>query len=113
MAKSKPLPPIERLQEVFIVDDDGRLYWSDAMHPSIAGKEIKTKSVYGYIQVRLDGKTYRAHRIIWALVHKKDPGEFLIDHINGDKTDNRPSNLRLCNNGQNQLNSKTPANNST
>lgn len=113
MAKSKPLPPIEQLREVFTVDDEGRLYWKITTRGTVAGREIKTKSVYGYIQVRLNGKTYRVHRIVWALIHGEDPGEFLIDHINGDRTDNRPSNLRLCNGGQNQLNSKIPLNNTS
>jgi len=113
MAKSKSLPPIEQLQEVFTVDGEGRLYWKETAHRSVAGKEIKTRSLAGYLQVRLQGQSYRVHRIVWALVHGQDPKEFLIDHINGDKVDNRPSNLRLCNDGQNQLNSKIPLNNTS
>ena len=113
MAKSKSLPPIERLREIFTVDDEGRLYWRETARRDVLGKQIQTKSIYGYLQVRFNGKTYRVHRIVWALVHGEDPKDFLIDHINGDKTDNRSSNLRLCNGGQNQLNSKIPLNNTS
>lgn len=113
MAKSKPLPPLDQLQELFTVDDEGRLYWKKPKRKKFIGKEVRTKSIYGYLQAGINGKTYRVHRIVWALVHGEDPGEFLIDHINGDKIDNRPSNLRLCNDGQNQLNSKIPSNNTT
>ena len=113
MAKSKHLPPIERLREVFTADDEGRLYWRDNAHRAVAGKEIKTKNSCGYLQVRFQRKNYQVHRIVWALIHGTDPSKFMIDHINGDKTDNHPLNMRLCNGGQNQLNSKIPLSNTS
>jgi hypothetical protein len=46
----------------------------------------------GYLACTIFGRTYLAHRVIWALVHDEWPES--IDHINGDKTDNRLVNLR-------------------
>jgi hypothetical protein len=107
MTKFKPLPPLERLQEVFRVDEEGRLFWKKkTAQCTVVGKEITRKNAAGYINVQLDKKAYRVHRIVWALVHNEDPGEKEVDHINGDRADNRPSNLRLCSRRQNRLNTK-------
>lgn len=58
----------------------------------------------GYIYISLGGERYLLHRIIWKAVTNKDPdGE--IDHINGDRADNRAKNLRCIShqdNGKNQ-----------
>lgn len=46
------------------------------------------------------------HRIIWAILKQEDPLGFTIDHINGDRLDNRIENLRKATNAQNTCNQK-------
>ncbi len=60
----------------------------------------------GYQTVFIDGKSYQAHRFIWMLVYGEDPGKNDIDHINGDKQDNRLCNLRLATRSQNVTNKR-------
>ena len=62
----------------------------------------------GYIRVRTNGKEYRAHRIIWEMFNGPIPEGLLIDHIDGDKLNNRIDNLRIATRRQNRANSRAP-----
>lgn len=55
-----------------------------------------SKDKDGYLTLKIKGKRFKAHRIIWLLVYREWP-ESELDHINRDRTDNRIENLRLAN----------------
>jgi len=48
------------------------------------------------------GKTLYCHRIAWMLQHGYIPDGKVVDHINGDKKDNRLCNLRLLSASENK-----------
>jgi hypothetical protein len=64
-----------------------------------------TPTRQGYIQIQLMGKLYLAHRLAWLMTHGEWPPED-IDHINGDKADNRIANLRQASRSQNLANTR-------
>lgn len=64
----------------------------------------------GYIMIWLDGRNYYAHRIAWLLTHKRWPSCH-IDHVNGDRSDNRLQNLRDATRQQNMQNRRRFNNN--
>jgi hypothetical protein len=100
------------LKELFNYDPDtGNLIWKASRGRikinSIAGYLMPT----GYIRIGINYKHYYAHQLIWLWCKGILPKE--LDHINNNKSDNKLSNLRLCNRIQNQRNTKAYKNNST
>lgn len=59
-------------------------------------------SLHGYLIISLKGNLYRAHRLAWLYVFGDMP-EY-IDHIDGNKLNNRISNLRPVTLSENQQN---------
>lgn len=54
----------------------------------------------GYKGIEFNGKSYLQHRLAWMYVYGEEiDGE--IDHINGDRADNRIANLRVVTRAQN------------
>lgn len=49
---------------------------------------------YGYVKAKIKGKAVSLHRAVFLLHYGYFPKE--VDHINRDKTDNRPDNLRAA-----------------
>jgi hypothetical protein len=57
------------------------------------GKPVKAKNGAGYIKLQVNRRQYTAHRVAWLLSTGAWP-QHDIDHINGDREDNRFNNLR-------------------
>lgn len=76
------------------------------------GKRAGGKSLDGYTYIVVRGRKYRAHRLAWLYMTGDWPPH-QIDHINGDRADNRFANLRPATHEQNQANSKKPVTNTS
>lgn len=77
-----------------------------------AGKVAGWINGDGYRRIHIDGKDYLAHRLIWMYCHGKWP-EGEIDHISGDRLNNKLVNLRDVSRGENCKNAKIPSDNTS
>ena len=62
-----------------------------------------------YFTVQLNGQVYLTHRVIFTLFHGNIPENFVVNHIDNDRTNNRIGNLELCSLAEN--NRRTRAHN--
>lgn len=95
---------LDRINELFSYDTtNGKLIRKKTLcSNAIKGDVVGTDNGDGYLLVSIDYTRYKIHRIVFYIHHGYMPEK--IDHINGDKADNRIENLRECTNSENLCN---------
>lgn len=122
---TKELPSPELLRKLLRYEPDtGKLFWRERTPDMFAdglqtaahkcarwnscfadSEALTAKDLAGYYHGDVLGRKFRAHRIAWVVHHGSWPdGD--IDHINGDRGDNKAKNLRDVTTSQNSRNSK-------
>lgn len=95
----------ERLCTLLEVDTENGIFrWKHTMGGKAAKGQIAgSKNAAGYIVIRIDQKDQFAHRLMWLYVYGAMP-ILQIDHIDRDRANNKPVNLRLATPKQNSEN---------
>ena len=109
LQKSIPLPPLDVLNSTFEIRDGElltKVKWGRNRFP--IGYKVGTLAK-GYVLVKFEQKRYSAHRIIFYMTHGYCP-EY-IDHIDGNRLNNRIENLRPATQSQNLSNRTMSSNN--
>lgn len=91
--------------------ETGRMWWKIKRLGRYIGTPAGTRCGR-YIHVKIDGVIYLGHRVAWALAYGEWP-QHCLDHIDGDGTNNRLSNLRPATQTQNACNKRVQSNSTT
>ena len=128
---NKPLPTIEQIRQVLAYNPDtGDMTWlsrdaslfegakrspvimAKIWNATWAGKPALANIALGYRRGAVFGINFQAHRVAWAIFHGEWPkGE--IDHIDGDRSNNRISNLRDTSRAENGRNLRMRSSNTS
>ena len=87
---------------------DGELYRKTSISNSYAGDKVGGRNREGYLRAKINDKTYYLHRLIFLMHHGYLPK--LIDHIDGNKLNNKIENLRAATHVENLFNRKAQKN---
>lgn len=98
----------ERLRYLLSYNPEtGVLIWIGGKRKKRIGTTAGGPGQGGYLRLMVDGQRYMLHRLAWLHVTGKWPVNE-IDHISGDKKDNRFKNLREATREINTQNMRTP-----
>ena len=87
---------LAKIKENFYIKE-GVMYWAVDRNKKLKDTPLTRLDIGGYISVKIDGKNYRVHRLMYQLYNNLDTldSDQKIDHIDGNRLNNHKENLKL------------------
>lgn len=102
---------LEKCKYYFDYTDEGKLIWKHVSENAVNKNKYYVGGIAGsfdkgrkYYVVRFEKVLYSQHRVLYQLYHNVELTNEYIDHIDGDTTNNKKDNLRVCTSSQNRHN---------
>lgn len=103
--RKKEWMPVPGYEGVYAVSNDGDVMSMSYKRTGIPGLLSPQDNTYGYLKVMLmrEGKwkSFSVHSLVMASFVGPRPYRMDINHLNGDKKDNRVENLQYCTTSEN------------
>lgn len=96
--KPLDLPSVEVLETYWVYDEH-----TGTLYSKRYSKRVGFKTTSGYLAVEYQRRQLLVHRVAWKMKYGAEPPE-MLDHIDGDKHNNRIENLREASANTNQYN---------
>jgi hypothetical protein len=94
----------DRLVELFDLYENGHFINRTSRGRAKEGERAGAATGHGYRRIIIDYVKYYEHHLVWFYIHGVWPDE--LDHKDGDRSNNAPDNMRLCDRSQNCFNAK-------
>lgn len=96
----------DRLVELFDLYENGHFINRTSRGRAKEGERAGAATGHGYRRIIIDYVKYYEHHLVWFYVHGIWPDE--LDHKDGNRSNNAPTNLRLSTRSNNVANSDRP-----
>lgn len=93
---------LENSTNRYLVREDGRIFIENKFSGDIR-ERVLFKDSDGYLQVRSSDKYHLVHRVVAKMFIPNLLNKPQVNHLNGDKSDNRVENLEWCTAKENKL----------
>lgn len=103
----KEIPPASTLHALFQYKNGMLLWRSNSVRGKVkAGDRAGYVDTDGYRAVGISGVYYKEHRVIWRMHHPRSLMPTILDHIDGDRSNNKIENLRVATASENMRNKR-------
>lgn len=93
-------------------EESGNFVWLVQTGRALPGMIAGTLGKEGYVNIKIEGRLYKAHRLVWLYMMGEWPS-FRLDHKDNCQSNNRWENIRPASHSQNMANRKLNKNNSS